>query len=239
MKAFAPALSVSAGADTNIIFVLDFTVAAAGFNVETRANTSNMSFVGAASAVRITPNTLIGGPNPPGVATQSPPVPVYDRGTLAVTVTDRNPNPYIERAVFQQTLRIELTASSIEAVQLASVTLRLNGNVSGSHAEAHFWWDVNKNGITSTGEGDIDYGDHGFGSGDVTFSGSPLLTVPSGQTVHLIVTLYIYPAAPLGRTAGVQVTAAGSLPSTGATSGLAITPTGSFALASDLVPITA
>jgi hypothetical protein len=235
-KPFTPSLSITAGVDTNIYFAVDTAAAAAGFSLQTQVNTSNMTFVGAWSGATVTPNSVAGGPNPPQLAQQSPMVPVYDRGAISVGSVPLSADNHVHiEEYYVAFLRIELTASSVEAVNVTSLTLHLNGNVAPAYVRVDLWWDKNKDNVTGAGDGD--YGDAFFSTADLTFGLSPAVAVAAGQTEHMIVKLTVVTGATVGNTVGVQVSGPSSLNAVGVTSALPITPTGSFPRASLTLPI--
>ena len=234
VKAFAPAASLSAGTDYNLFFAVNFTAGAAGFSLETRVNASNTTVRGVYSSSIIPPNSQAGITNPPALISQTPPVTVLDRGTLAAVGTNINPEEHVHENVITKMLLVTLTAG-VENVNLNSFRVHLNGNVSNSIVNVALWWDENKN---SEVDGiDVQYGVISFSAGDVTFSGSPLKTIAAGTTEYFIVRINIVDSNQQGSTAGVRVTSAGHIGATGVTSGLAITTTGSFALEAETVPV--
>lgn len=238
-KAFTPALSLAAGVDVNIYFAVDVTDAAGGFSLETRVDTSLMSFTGAKSGALVPPNSLIGGPNPPALATQTPPVPIYHAGQLTVSSVPINPESHHHVGTLQFFLRVDLTADSVESISVTSIRFTLLGNVTPSDVRLDLWWDKNKNNATSVGEGDGDYGDGWFSSSELTFSLSPAVVVPAGGTEQLIVKVTLSGTATVGSTVGVSVDEPAHVTAVGDTSGWAMTPAGSFPRNSLVVPIEA
>lgn len=238
-KSFTPYLGITAGTDMNIYFAFDIADAAGGFSLETRVDTALMGFSGSYSGADIPANSVIGGPNPPALATQTPAVPIYHAGELTVSSVPRNPQPAHHVGTLQFFLRVDLTADSVESISVTSITFTLLGNVTPSDVRIDLWWDKNKNNATSTGEGDADYADGWFNSTELTFNLSPAVVVPAGGTEQLIVKVTLSETAQVGRTVGVSVAGSSSVSAVGDTSGWSMTPAGSFPRNSLVVPIAA
>lgn len=236
LKAFAPGANLTAGSDANFVFAMDFTVAATGFNMETRVNASNGTIRGTYSGTTIPPNSQNGITNPTTLLVQTPGVPVVDRGTLAVAGTNLNDHDHVHSgATGKVILRVALTAA-IESVRVESVKVHLSGNVSASAITVHLWWDKDKSGTVNAG--DVELGTNAtFASGDVTFSASPLMTVGTGSPEHLLVVIDISGSAALDSTCGIEVSLASFLGASGSASTLGIIPTGTFPMSSPTVPV--
>ncbi|HEX9710427.1 MAG TPA: hypothetical protein VGB42_10745, partial [Candidatus Thermoplasmatota archaeon] len=167
---------------------------------------------------------------------QTPPVPIYDRGGLTVTSAPLNPSGSIPLGQIQFFLRVELTASSVEGVNVTSITFHLNGDAAPSGVRIDLWWDKDKDNQTDGSDGD--YGDATFSSSsDLTFTLSPAVSVAAGATEHLIAKVSVYAPVDGGDTVGIQISSSSSLAATGALSGLGIVPAGSFPRASYTVPV--
>jgi hypothetical protein len=239
VKAFTPALSLTAAVDMNIYFAIDFASAAGGFSLETRVDTSDMDLRGVWSGEDVPANSVIGGANPPVLATQTPAVPIYYPGSLTASSADINPQDHAHLGSKNSFLRLELTASAVESISISSITFRLLGNATPSEVRVHLWWDKNKNNETSVGEGDVDYGHIAFSTSDLVFALSPAVTVAAGATEHVIVMVEAEAGLGVGQTIGVEVSLPASLTATGNTSGWGMTPTGSFPRSSNVVPVVA
>lgn len=235
-KAFAPAAYLLVGSDANFIFVLDFTSAASGFSVENRVNVSNATVRGNYSGALISPNTQIGITNPAILILQTPPVVVYDRGTLAVSGQNINPESVVHQQTVTYMLRIALTAA-VESASITSIKVHLNGNVPGAQVNVALWRDYNQNDIVDGADTQISV--QSFGSGDVTWSGSPLFTVSAGTTERLIVRVNVVNTGYIGNTIGAELSAASFVTATGATSGLGLSPSGTFPVSATTVGIVA
>lgn len=233
LKAFAPAYGVNIGGDTNILFVFDFAPSAAGFQMESRVNTSNTTFRGIYSGATITPNTQVGITNPTQLIYQTPPVTVYDRGTLSLATINQN-GDHVNYNVLAKMIRITFSAA-VEGVGITALKVHMLGNVTGSVINVAAWWDVNKDDDV-TGA-DTQLGLSTFGSGDVTFSGSPLLNIAAGGNERIIIRILVTSSAYAYKTVGVELTSVSFLTASGATSGLGITPSGTFPITSPAVPI--
>jgi hypothetical protein len=232
-KAFAPAYGVSTGGDTNILFVFDFASSAAGFSMESRVNTSNSTFRGVYSGATVGPNIQIGITNPPQLIYQTPPVTVFDRGTLSLATINQN-GDHVNYNVQAKMVRITFSAA-VEGVSLTSLKVHMLGNVTGSVISVAAWWDVNKDDDVTVA--DTQLGLSTFGSGDVTFSGSPLLSIASGGSERIIIRILVTSSAYAYKTVGVELSSASFLTASGATTGLGITPAGTFPITSPAVPI--
>jgi hypothetical protein len=147
-----------------------------------------------------------------------------------------NPETVAHISGTQRFLRVLLNASAIEGVRLNSIKLHLNGNVSAAQVTAHVWWDKDKSGTVNAG--DVELGNGGFGSGDVTISGSPLFTIAAGGREDLVITIQLSSSATAGNVVGVEVSALSFVGATGAVSTLGISPTGAVPVASTTWPIT-
>ncbi len=235
VRAFAPAAYVNVGTDANFVFVIDLTTAATGFSVETRMNSSNASVRGNYSGTLVPPNSQNGITNPPITLTQTPPSLVYDRGTLAVSGQNINPESQVHQATITYMLRIALTAT-VEAASVTSIKVHQNGNAPGGHVSVSLWRDLNQNDLVDGA--DTLFSVQTFASGDVTWSGSPLLTVSAGTTERLIVRVNV-DTGYLGSTVGVEVSAASFVAATGATSGLGLSPSGTFPVSATTVSVVA
>jgi hypothetical protein len=237
IKPFAPAATLTNGTDANFYFAMDITTGAAGIQLENRFNATNTTARGIYSGKELTLNDILGQSNPAILIYQTPPVAVYDRGALSVTGLDVTPETHTHRFIYQRMLRLQVTATEVEAVQITSVKFHLLGNTTPSAAQPNFWWDVNKNGAVSLAEGDVDLGEIWFTSGDVTFAGSPLVTVAAGATEHLLVFMYVTDGAAYESTVGVEASASNFITAVGSTSGLGITPGGTYPAACNVVPV--
>jgi len=161
---------------------------------------------------------------------------VHDRGTLTLSGIDLNPEEHVHEMVITKMLRVALTAG-VEGASVTAIKVHLTGTMAGSGAVVNvaLWRDLNAS--DEVDDGDIQIAVLNFGSGDVTFSGSPLFTISAGSTERLIVRINITVGGYAGNTVGVELTSASFVTATGATTTLGLSPTGSFPLGSDIVSV--
>jgi N-acetylneuraminic acid mutarotase len=159
---------------------------------------------------------------------------ISSQGSVAIALGINAPGPSNESASASNVpvLQFSLTASSVEAVKVTSVTLRANGTVDDSVAIAavHLYRDVNENGLVDA-PGDTAVGlpqSYSADNGTVIFNNLSTV-VPASGRVSFIVTCDLSGSAQPGQTFGTSIALSSAVAVKGVSSAATIIPSGTAA----------